>query len=478
MARTRTSSSSELLIELRRDATGSLHGQIERALRAAIRDGRLTSGTTMPSSRALAGHLDVSRGVVVEAYEQLAAEGFLVSQQGGVTRVGSTAAAASEAVAAPSPERPRIDFAYGRPDVTQFPRGAWLRSVREVLNVVPSDLLAYGDSRGVAELRSALAAYLNRVRGMAVQPDRVIVCNGFAQAISIVGAVLKLQPGARVAVEDPGQRDPIDVAERVGLPWVPVPVDDCGVSVPALDRSAASAVVVTPAHQFPLGSVLSADRRADLVAWARDRGGLIVEDDYDAEYRFDHEPIGALQGLAPEHVVYCGSASKVLAPGLRLGWLVSPGRLVGPLAAAKEASDRGSPAIEQLAFADFLARGEFDHHLRRMRSVYRQRRSVLLRALARDAPELVTAGASAGLHVTAWLPKGVDEEAVVAAAHDAGIRIAGLAGYWVEARDRRPGLIFGYGTAGDREIEEGVATIGTLVRASRATTRTGSDGPP
>ena len=431
----------------------------------------------MPSSRALAGHLDVSRGVVVEAYEQLAAEGFLVSQQGGMTRVGPTATAAMDAIAVPVPDRPRIDFAYGRPDVTQFPRGAWLRSVREVLNVVPSDLLSYGDPRGVLELRSALAGYLNRVRGMAVRPERVIVCNGFAQAMSIVGAVLASQPGARLAVEDPGQRDPIEVAERVGLPWVAIPVDGAGVSVAALERSTASAVVVTPAHQFPLGAVLGADRRADVVAWARDREGLIVEDDYDAEYRYDHEPIGALQGLAPEHVVYCGSASKVLAPGLRLGWLVAPDRLVQPLAAAKEASDRGSPALEQLAFANFLARGEFDHHLRRMRSVYRERRGVLLRALARDAPELVPTGASAGLHVTAWLPEGMHEEAVVAAAAEAGIRIAGLAGYWVEARDRRPGLIFGYGTAVDRAIEEGVATIGMLVRGSRATQQIGLEGP-
>ena len=430
----------------------------------------------MPSSRALAGHLDVSRGVIVEAYEQLAAEGFLVSQQGGITRVGPTAAAAPEATAAPVSDRPRIDFAYGRPDVTQFPRGAWLRSVREVLNVVPSDVLSYGDPRGAPELRSELAAYLNRVRGMAVHPDRVIVSNGFAQAISIVGAVLAHQPGAVIAVEEPGQRDPIDVAERVGLPWVSVPVDDGGVSVAALERSAATAVVVTPAHQFPLGSVLAADRRAALVAWARDRDGLIVEDDYDAEYRYDHEPIGAIQGLAPEHIVYCGSASKVLAPGLRLGWLVAPDRLVKPLASAKEASDRGSPALEQLAFADFLARGEFDHHLRRMRSVYRQRRRVLLGALARDAPELVPAGASAGLHVAAWLPEGVDEEAVVAAARDAGIRIAGLAGYWAGDRDRRPGLIFGYGTASDRAIEEGVATIGTLVREVSVTQRIGLDG--
>jgi GntR family transcriptional regulator / MocR family aminotransferase len=464
MARTRTSSSSELLVELRRDGAGSLHGQIERALRAAIREGRLPPATILPSSRALAAQLEVSRGVIVEAYEQLAAEGYLVSQQGGITRVGPAAAAPRDVAATPAPERPRIDFAYGRPDVTQFPRDAWLRSVREVLNAAPSDLLTYGDPRGVLELRSALAAYLNRVRGMAVHPERVVVCNGFAQAMSILGSVLASQPGARLAVEDPGQRDPIDVAERVGLPWVPVGVDGDGVSTPALERSSATAVVVTPAHQFPLGAVLAADRRARLVGWARERDGLIVEDDYDAEYRYDHEPIGALQGLAPEHVVYCGSASKVLAPGLRLGWLVAPERLIGPLAAAKEASDRGSPVLEQLAFADLLRRGEFDHHLRRMRSVYRQRRDVLLRALARDAPELAVTGASAGLHVAAWLPDGVDEDGVVAAARTAGIAIAGLARYWVAADGRRPGLIFGYGTVGDRAIEEGVAAIGGIVR--------------
>jgi GntR family transcriptional regulator/MocR family aminotransferase len=478
MPRSRTSSSGELLVELRRDDSQPLHGQLEQELRGAIRLGRLPGDSVLPSTRALAAQLGVSRGVVVEAYEQLVAEGYLSSQPGGTTRV---CAKATEGVpTAPTRSaRPahRIDFGYGRPDVTQFPRQVWLRSLRRVLNEAPSDRLSYLEERGAPELREALATYLNRVRGTAATADRMVICNGFAQALGLVTQVLAANGARRIAVEDPGQRDSIRAATLRGLEVVPVPVDDAGIVVDTLRRVDPDAVVLTPAHHFPTGAVLSPERRAALVAWARERDRLILEDDYDAEYRYDREPIGALQGLAPEHVIYAGSASKTLAPGLRLGWLIVPPRLVDQLAATKAATDRGSASLEQLAFADFLSRGEFDHHLRRMRPIYRARRDALLAALERHLPELRPVGASAGLHVLAWLPAGIDEKALVEHAADAGVGVEGVTPYRSASRDGPGGLLFGYGTVAEAQIEEGVRLIAGMLDRARLD-QTQSDGAP
>jgi GntR family transcriptional regulator/MocR family aminotransferase len=465
MARSRTSSASELLVDLRRDDALALHHQLEQELRGAIRGGRLQAEAVLPSTRALAEQLGVSRGVVVEAYEQLVAEGYLSSQPGGTTRVCATMT--EPAVAPESRRRPpayRIDFGYGRPDVTQFPRQVWLRSLRRVLNEAPSERLSYLDPRGAPELCDALAAYLNRVRGTVAHADRLLICNGFAQALGLITQVVAANGGTRLAVEDPGQRDAIRAARRSGLEVIPIPVDDAGILVDVLARADPDAVVLTPAHHFPTGAVLSAERRAMLVAWAKDRGRLILEDDYDAEYRYDREPIGALQGLAPEQVIYAGSASKTLAPGLRLGWLVVPAALVDRVAATKEATDRGSASLEQLAFADFLSRGEFDHHLRRMRPIYRARRDALLAALTRYLPELRPVGASAGLHVLAWLPEGVDEATLVERAGDLGVGLEGLTPYRSASGDGPGGLLFGYGTVTEAGIEEGVRIIAGLMK--------------
>ena len=466
MARQRTSWAGELLVQLVRDGGAPLHQQLEVALREAVRSGRLGSDSALPSTRALADQLDVSRGVVVEAYEQLVAEGYLSSQPGGVTRVTSAAAVAParHAVAAARPAR-RFDFAYGRPDVSEFPRQAWLRCLKRVLNEMPAERMSYLDGRGTPEVREALAAYLNRVRGTAADPESMVITNGFAQAVALVARVLMRAGTTRLAVEDPGQRDVIRTAGELGLEVVPVPVDEGGLVVEALERAAADAVLITPAHHFPTGAVLPAERRQALEQWATRGDHLIFEDDYDAEYRYDREPIGAVQGLAPERVIYAGSASKTLAPGLRLGWLLVPPRLVVPLAAAKEASDRGSASIEQLAFADFLARGDFDRHLRRMRPVYRARRDALLAAIRDLMPDLRPVGASAGLHVLAWLPPGADEAAIVTAAAAEGIAIDGLTPY--RQRSRGPGgLVFGYGAITEAQIPEGVAAVARIVAAA------------
>jgi GntR family transcriptional regulator/MocR family aminotransferase len=468
MARTRTRFPTELLVTLDKEDPLPLHHQLERELRGAIRGGRLQPDTALPSTRILAQQLDLSRGVIVEAYEQLVAEGYLTSVPGGATRVASRAAVATPARRAvdEGPEI-RINFAYGRPDVTLFPRQVWLRSMRRVLIEAPSERLTYLDRRGAPELREALAAYLNRVRGTAADPADIIICNGFAQAIDLVTQLVKARGGRRIAVEDPGDADGRAAVGRHGLETVPLPVDDDGISIEALRRSAADAVFLTPAHHYPTGAVMGPDRRADLLAWADQHDALILEDDYDAEYRYDREPIGAIHGLAPERVIYAGSASKTLAPGLRLGWMVVPHALVDHLAAIKEANDRGSASLDQLTFADFLARGEFDRHLRRMRPLYRERRDALLDALGRHLPDMRPIGASAGLHVLAMLPRGIDEALVIESASASGVKVTGLRPTYLDPAHAPGGLILGYGQVSASEIDEGVRLVATAVDARR-----------
>ncbi|HYU57098.1 MAG TPA: PLP-dependent aminotransferase family protein [Actinomycetota bacterium] len=470
MAGSRTNShlANDLLVALRRDAQVPLHRQIEASIRDGIRSGRLRLGTSLPPTRTIAADLGVSRGVVVEAYQQLLAEGYLTSRMGGYTQV------AIGPEPAPTPPRPvparaaRIDFGYGRADVSQFPRAAWLRSLRRVLAEAPSRRFGYPSGRGVPELHEALADYLNRVRGTSAKPDNVVICNGYAQGITLLIQVLAKSGAKRLAVEDPSSDDDArPIAVSAGLDVVGIPVGHDGIRVDVLDRTDADAVVLTPSHQWPTGAVLPAASRAAVLAWAKRRGALIVEDDYDAEYRYDRAPIGAMQGLAPDHVVYAGSASKTLAPGLRLGWLVAPGHLVDDLAAAKIAADRGSPAIDQLAFADFLSHGEFDRHLRRMRPMYRRRRDALLKALRERVPDLGPAGISAGLHLVTWLPSDLDETTVVNAATRRGLGVYGVTPYYICAKGDG-GLIFGYATLNERTITEGINILAAVINEVRS----------
>jgi GntR family transcriptional regulator/MocR family aminotransferase len=469
-SRTNSGPAEDLLIELNRDAGVALHRQIAASIRASVRAGRLRAGASLPPTRILAAGLGVSRGVVVEAYQQLVAEGYLASRSGGYTHVAASMAASAGAGSAAPVTRPAarsVDFGYGRTDVSQFPRAAWLRSVRTVLTTTPNDRFAYLDGRGVPELHRALCEYLNRVRGTSCVPGNVVICNGYGQGISLLIQVLARHGARRIALEDPSPDDDARVlAGAAGLDVVGIPVGPDGVRVDALDRADADAVVLTPSHQWPTGAVLSATARAEVIRWAKRRGAIVVEDDYDAEYRYDRSPVGAMQGLAPDHVVYCGTASKTLAPGLRLGWLVVPARLVADVAAAKVLADRGSPVIDQLTFADFLARGEFDRHLRRMRPVYRRRRDALLDALRTHLPELEPAGVAAGQHVVAWLPADLDEAAVVAAAARHGLGVRGVGPYRI-AGAGPGGLIFGYAILSETAIAEGVALLATAIREVR-----------
>jgi len=466
MARGRTSSAPEVLVPLDRTSREPLHRQLEHGLREAVRSGRLSPGWALPSTRALAAELGVSRGIVVEAFEQLSAEGYLVSRPGGATRVAPGARVARVRREPALPVAYEFDFRPGRPDLDQFPREVWLRSVRRALGVTPSDRLGYLDGRGMPELRGALAEYLDRVRGTAADPESIVICSGFSQGLKLVATVLRERGARRVAVEDPTQPENRADLAALGYDVVGIPVDDDGIEVGRLDAAAVDLVVVTAAHQYPTGVILSPDRRAALIAWAERRGATIIEDDYDAEFRYDRYPIGAIQGLAPERVVYAGSASKTLAPGLRLGWLLTPASLAEDVARAKQAADLGSPAIDQLAFADFLGHGELDRHLRRLRVVYRVRRDRMLDALERHLPEFLPVGASAGLHVLAWLPPDLDEAVIVAAAGAAGTRVQGLA--QGPARASGPGaLILGYGLVPEDRIEPGIEHLAGVVATIR-----------
>ena len=462
---TETRSNSELLVMLQPDAHVPLHRQIETSIRDSIRAGRLVRGASLPPSRVLAADLGVSRGVVVEAYQQLTAEGYLTSRAGGYTQVAAAGAVLPVPELRPArPPGPAIDLSYGRADVSSFPRAAWLRAIRSALTDAPNEVFGYLTGRGVPQLRTALAGYLNRVRGTVAEPEQMVICTGYAQGVSLLMGVLAAAGAKRLALEDPSSNDDaLPAARAAGLEVIGVPVDGDGIRVDLLRDSGADAVILTPSHQWPTGSVLSARNRAELIRWATGRGAVIIEDDYDAEYRYDRTPVGALQGLAPGHVVYAGSASKTLAPGLRLGWFVLPGHLTEPMAAAKIAADRGSPALEQVALADFISRGEFDRHLRRMRPVYRRRRDALLAALARHLPGLEPAGVSAGLHLVTWLPPDLDEATVVGAARRAGVALDAVGPYRI-TNPGPDGLIFGYATVSERAIAEGVARLAGVIR--------------
>jgi GntR family transcriptional regulator/MocR family aminotransferase len=461
MAGSRTSSG--LLVELRRDGQVPLHRQVASSIRDSIREGTLPRGSLLPPTRTLATDLGVSRGVVVEAYQQLTAEGYLASRAGGHTEVATGPAARPAVVRTARPPAARIDLSYGRADVSSFPRAAWLRSIRGALVDSPNELFGYLSGSGVPQLRTAIADYLNRVRGTVADPEHVVICTGYCQGIGLLIKVLAARGAKRLALEDPSSTDDaLPAAQAAGMDVVGVPVDEDGIRVDLLRQTNADAVILAPSHQWPTGAVLSPDNRAAVLQWAAERDAIVIEDDYDAEYRYDRSPVGAMQGLSPERVVYAGSASKTLAPGLRLGWFVLPSHLAGPMAEAKIAADRGSPALEQIALADFLNRGEFDRHLRRMRPVYRRRRDALLSALEQRLPSLVPTGISAGLHLVAWLPDGLDETTVVEAAYRAGVGVDGVLPYRI-ATAGPGGLVFGFATVSEHAIAEGVEILARVI---------------
>jgi GntR family transcriptional regulator / MocR family aminotransferase len=457
----------ELLLRLDRERPEPLRSQLERQLREAIRSTRLAPGERLPSSRTLARELGLSRGLVLECYTQLQAEGYLSTRVGSATRVAAGAHTRPLPRSRPDPPpRLRVDFRPGVPDLAGFPRHDWTWAMREAARSAQVAALGYGDPRGSEALRRILAGYQGRVRGASTDADWIVVCSGFAQGLNLLFRALAGQGVRRVAVEDPGDPDQHTIARRAGLEPVPVPVDAEGVDVEALSATGTRVVVLTPAHQSPTGVVLSPGRRRALIAWAAERDATVIEDDYDAEFRYDREPVGALQGLAPDHVATLGSVSKSLAPALRLGWITCPPRLAGAVAREKWLDDRGSPGLDQLALASLIESGRYDRHLRRMRGVYAARRDTLVRAVAAHAPQVELRGLAAGFHVVARLPEGAGEEAVVAEARARSIGLYGMSGRRFDGSTEPAELVVGFGNLREGAIEEGVAAIGDLLRGT------------
>ncbi|MER5848558.1 PLP-dependent aminotransferase family protein [Streptomyces sp. NPDC002012] len=442
--------------DLHLETTGAagLRAGLMDALREAVRTGRLAPGTRLPSSRSLAVDLGIARNTVADAYAELVAEGWLTARQGSGTRVARRAEPRRTATRAtrsrPVRSRPAHNLLAGSPDLSTFPRADWLKAARRALTAAPNDAFGYGDPRGRIELRTVLADYLARARGVYADPERIVICAGFVQALKLMGTVLRERRVREVAVESYGLDVHWKLLADAGLRMPCLPVDGLGARTGELaGLRGAGAVLMTPAHQFPTGTPLHPDRRAAAVDWARGTGGLILEDDYDGEFRYDRQPVGALQGLDPERVVHLGTTSKSLAPGLRLGWMVLPENLVGEVAEAKGLSDWSSSALEQLTLAEFIESGAYDRHVRSMRLRYRRRRDQLVAVLAERAPGIRVSGIAAGLHAVLELPEGGEEAALRAAAWQ-GLALEGLSRFrHPQAPPGRDALVIGYGTPTD-----------------------------
>jgi GntR family transcriptional regulator/MocR family aminotransferase len=478
---------------------------LARELRNAIADRRLGTGTTLPASRVLAAELAVSRGVVTEAYQRLTDEGLLAGQgrRGTVVIAGvyagprSSSAAAGDDVIGTDPRpvgepstgtRPtvrtrttvfsgaadnsmfdalrtadaRIDLTPGAPDLAAFPRAGWLRAERTVLTELPADAFGYPDPQGASTFRRSVAGWLARNRGMSVEEDQVVVVAGVAQALALLARVLRAEGIDRIAVEDPGSRGARLQLQSWGMATPAIPVDGSGIQVDALRNSNARAVLLTPAHQFPTGVVLDGTRRRELQSWAAD-GGLVIEDDYDAEHRYDRPPTPALHSLMPEQVCYTGSVSKLLAPALRVGWLLVPARYQGAIVAAKRETDLGNAVLTQLVLGRMFDSGDLERHLRLVRRRHRGRRDAMVAAIGEHLPDARIHGAAAGLHLTITFPgrTAISDVAVAVAALEAGIKVHPLS--WHRQRPGPAGLVLGYGASSVSEIADGIRILADVI---------------
>ncbi|GGO14746.1 GntR family transcriptional regulator [Microbispora rosea subsp. aerata] len=442
---------SDLHLELTGD--GGARVRLMRALREAIRSGRLAPGTRLPPYRALALDLGIARNTVAAAYAELVEEGWLTSRQGSGTHVAqrATPLEPGRRRSPERPSRPRVvhDLMPSSPDASAFPRSAWLASARRAMTAAPSDAFGVGDPRGRPELRRALVDYLARTRGVRTTAEHIVICSGYAHGLRLMCQVLR----GSIAVEAYGLDFHRSILAEAGLTTVPLTVDAHGARVEDLPATGAKAVLLTPAHQFPIGGALHPRRRAAVVDWARATGGLLLEDDYDGEFRYDREPVGAVQSLDPDRVVYFGSTSKSLSPALRLGWMVLPGHLVDDVVAAKGPRELSVSVTDQLTLADFITTGAYDRQLRRMRAVYRRRRDLLTATLAQRAPHITVSGIAAGLHAVIDLPPGT-EQATLRAARRLGVALDGLAPYRHpdSTMPPRDGLVIGYGTPPEHAI--------------------------
>jgi GntR family transcriptional regulator/MocR family aminotransferase len=463
-----TNSGLDLLLELPADR-GGLRARLEYSLRDAIHGGRLPSGSRLPPTRALARDLGVSRGTVVQVYSQLTAEGWLVARQGSGTVVAPHAHPEGEPAErreAP-PQRWRFDLRAGRPDPSSFPRTEWLRALKRALAVAPDEALGYGTPQGQLALRTELAGYLRRARGLRVAAADLLITAGFTQSLGLLARILFATGVRWIAVEEPSMRLHRAILRAAGHQLLPIRVDEDGARIDELERAPdIGAVLLTPNRQHPTGATLTAQRRTRLLDWARATGATVIEDDYDGEFRYDRRPISPLQGLDPSIVVYAGSTSKTLAPGVRLGWLTLPQALRQPLLAEKERADWHTGALDQLALAELLRSSAYDRHIRKMRLHYRRRRDTLVQALATTTPHLHPTGATAGLNVLIPLPDPDTEGNALGAAGAAGIGLTGLTADGFYERDPQAGIIIGYAAVPEHAVLPAIAALSTALAAA------------
>jgi GntR family transcriptional regulator / MocR family aminotransferase len=516
VATTRAKLAWDTLIDVEAAGPGPLHARLTRSLRHAIRDGRLPPESALPPSRTLAADLGCSRWVVTQAYDQLVAEGYLTARTGSATTVraigpserrpaadrsrggsatpragdaatasrktthsgsrgrGRTTEGSTAAGQAPSgdaawnrPVRTRYDLAPGLPDLRAFPRRRWVDAVRSQLATMPYDDLGYPAPGGAPHLREVMADYLRRVRGALIDADDVTCCSSVSDGAARLAACLRTAGIDRIAVEDPGWTRLRQTIERVGLRTVGIPVDAEGLRVDDLaEHRDLRAVLVTPAHQFPTGVVLTPGRRALLLDWARDVDGLILEDDYDAEFRYDRRPVGTLQGADPDHVALFGSLSKTLSPAIGIGWMVTPHRWTADLRAGESGMSMPS-TLDQLAFGEFVESGGYDRHLRAARQRYRRRRDSLVAAIAARLPGCTLSGVAAGLHLVLRLEPGTPAAEVVSRAAASGVHVSDLDSYRIRPDPSAPALVLGYGNLPDGAIDAAVSLLAAAVAAVR-----------
>jgi GntR family transcriptional regulator/MocR family aminotransferase len=450
----------ELLVIIDRTRPEPLYRQLTDGLRDAIRGRRLEPHARMPSTRVLAADLGVSRRLVVDAYSQLVAEGFLLSRHGSGTSVAGVevtggATAGDRTIAAGY----HVDFTPGCPDLSSFPRAAWLRALRQGLAVTPSDAFGYVAPEGYPACRAEVSSYLRRTRGVIADPDSIVICGGVTQGIAIAAQILRKTDGLPIAIEDPAFWFHRIALRNHDVDGIPIPVDEDGLDVDALKASGARAVLTTPAHQSPSGVVLTPDRRTALLDWAR-AGNVIIEDDYDAEYRYDRAPVGAIQALAPDRVIYLGSVSKTLAPAMRIGWMVLPEHLLRLATRYKMSADLGSSLMDQIAFAQLVASGDYDRHLRQMRRRYIVRRNALLRALSRYLPQTTVYGVAAGVQLAVHFPPDYPIDDLIANAAAMRVKVEPLRPWYAQPASGPPGLIMGFANLSESQILTGVQILG------------------
>lgn len=469
MAESQTNLAWDVLLDLTAHR-GPLHDRLTYAVRAAIRAGRLPYGSALPPSRTLAANLGISRWAVTQAYTQLATEGYVEARTGSATRVRWAPEPASRPAAPPAQlaAAARFDLTPGRADLRGFPRRRWAEAIRTAAVGAPFLQLGYPEPEGTLELRSVVANYLNRCRGAAAEAGSVTICLRATDAMMRICRVLLASGLTHIAMEEPCWVQLRETVRTAGLIPIPIPVDEHGMVVDELAaHSEARAVCVGPAHQFPTGSVLAGHRRAALLRWARMTSGVVIEDDYDAEFRYDRRAVATLQGMEPSRVVLLGSASKTLAPAVGIGWVVTPGQWTAALREAYPAP-LAPPVLNQLAFAEFIESGAYDRHLHAARQRFRARRSTLVQALCRRLPQCPVRGAAAGLHLLLDLPEGCDAARVTATAARRGLLIADLDRFRMYPDPASPGLVIGYGNLADGTVAEAAAALADLVSAEIA----------